>query len=238
MSLHLFYIEQPLSAPGVYEVTGQEAQHMLRVLRMRPGDAAMVFDGTGGRAQCTLQTTTKNTAVVQVDHVMHDPQPRLTLTLAVAIPKGKRWQMLVEKAVELGADAIVPILAERSVAKGEGDSSKWQQWALAAAKQSRRSWLPVVHTPVPLEQAAAVPTDVRLLAAPQGEAPAVWAGRLAASCSCMVFVGPEGGFTCAEEEAIVRAGALRARLAPGILRIETAAMAACAVIRALDLNNG
>lgn len=229
-----FLLDEPLTRPGEYTLNRQESHHAINVLRHKQGDAVVVFDGDGNYAEAVIVAADRNAVRVAVDGVFSERHLPLKLTIATAIPKGKRWQTLVEKCTELGVDRIVPILSDRSVAKGEGDAGKWRRWVVEAAKQSRRARLPEIVEPVP---AAEVPAMARngnamlLIADPAGESPRVYRDMLGHVMEVIVLVGPEGGFSQTELDAFRRAGAGTICLSPFTLRIETAAAVVCAIIR-------
>lgn len=229
-----FLLEQPLSGPGIYRLGVQESHHAARVMRVRPGDAVVVFDGEGNYAEATVESVEKDAVAVRVDGVRSEAHLPLHLTIATAIPKGKRWQTLVEKCTELGADCIWPLLTRRSVAKGEGDAERWRRWIIEAAKQSRRAWLPEIWNPLPLPEAVSLARNQNVLlfyADPVGESPTVYAEMLPHALQVVALIGPEGGFADEELELIRREGGKPVRLSPFILRVETAAATMCAIIR-------
>jgi 16S rRNA (uracil1498-N3)-methyltransferase len=133
-------------------LTGSEAYHACGVLRLQPGDRVVLFDGRGREA--TAEITALDSAAVQL-HILAEtvtPQLRAWITLAQAIPKGKNMDLIVQKAVEIGAAEIFPLLSARTVVQLDPESAvqkqaKWQSVALEAAKQCGQNWLPHVHSP-------------------------------------------------------------------------------------------
>ncbi|MCC8190002.1 MAG: 16S rRNA (uracil(1498)-N(3))-methyltransferase [Planctomycetes bacterium] len=233
-----FLLDQPLTGPGEYVLGRLEAHHARQVLRLGRGDAVVVFDGRGGAAEAEITGGGRGELVVTVTEVRTGERPPLRLTVATAIPKGKRWQMLVEKCTELGVDRIQPLLTERSVARGEGDGEKWRRWVVEAAKQCRRLWLPEVASPISLADFLHRSREdgARLVVAdPGGEAPAAVLPSPPPALAFAIVIGPEGGLTDAEVAACRAAGARLVRLGPFVLRVETAAAAACALIRGMGL---
>ena len=236
MAQSRFLLDEPMTGPGEYVLGRQESHHAVNVLRCRCDDAIVVFDGRGNYAEAIITDAGRNAVRVRVDGVHREEHLPLTLTIASAIPKGKRWQLLVEKCTELGADRILPLLSERSVAKGEGDAEKWRRWAVEAAKQSRRAWIPEISEPMALAEILAVAKRENALlfvADAGGESPASFQGMPGHASRATVLIGPEGGFTAEEMAGVSAHGAKPIRLSPFILRIETAAAAACAVFREL-----
>lgn len=234
MSYPRFLLDDTLGGPGEYSLNAQESHHAFNVLRLRQGDVIIAFDGNGQHAEAIVVDASRSAVRVRVDDVHRDERLPLELTIVTALPKGKRWQSLVEKCTELGVDRIIPLLSERSVVKGEGDADKWRRWAIEAAKQSRRSWIPEIDEPMRLAAALALSREVGaflLLADPDGENPSSFRGMLGDVSRIMVVVGPEGGFTDEELAKCREYGAKAIRLSPFTLRIETAATAVCAILR-------
>lgn len=233
-TLSRFLVEQVLAGPGDYVLDRQESHHAVNVLRLRAGDEVVVFDGRGNYAVGVVARADKAATVVAVAEVNSELRRPIEITIGTGIPKGKRWQMLVEKCTELGVDRLIPTLSGRSVVKGEGDSSRWRRWAVEAAKQSRRAFVPEVFEPMKLDEVlawAAREKVLPLLADMDGDTPRAFQERIKEAGRVMVLIGPEGGFTDAEIKLYDSAGVLKIRLSPFILRIETAAATACALIR-------
>lgn len=231
-----FLVEQPLTSPGEFILGREESHHAADVLRLREGAQIVLFDGLGGFADAVVVAVRKGAVAARAGQPGHEPPLSPELTVAVAIPKGKRWQVLVEKCVELGADRLTPVLFARSVAKGEGDATKWRRWCVEAAKQSRRCRLPEVEEPVSLSAVLERTTREEaalFLADPAGVAGDVREAAAAAR-RVVVVVGPEGGLADEETALCLARGAKPLCLGPFVLRVETAAMAACAVIRSLS----
>lgn len=238
MSQSRFLLEQPLTGPGEYALGREESHHAATVMRLRADDAVIVFDGFGNRAEAVVLQADRREVRVRVDAVDTEKRSRPHLTIATAIPKGKRWQVLVEKCTELGVDRIYPLLSERSVVKGEGDPEKWRRWIVEAAKQSRRTWLPEIFEPTRLmdiPKLAAEEGAILLIADRDGEPPTHYRHELEKAERVVAIVGPEGGFSDEELVYCRNHGALGVVLSPFVLRIETAAATVCAVIRELTL---
>jgi 16S rRNA (uracil1498-N3)-methyltransferase len=234
-----FFVEPASLEEGEVDLPEEEARHARKSRRLKAGDAAELFDGAGRVGEGEIVAAEGRRVVVRVDRVRAEPPPGVRIELATAVPKAKRWQMLVEKATELGVDRIVPIHFRHTVAEGAGDRARWRRWVIEACKQSRRARLVELEAPRPLNAwlAAPAPRTRRLLAAPEGGT----AARLLSATPrarhpdtawLAVLVGPEAGLTPEEVAACERAGLERLRLGPHILRIETAALGAVALLRA------
>ncbi len=229
-----FLLDESLDGPGEYVLERQESHHAVNVLRHREGDAIAVFDGLGNYAEAVIVVADRNAVRVRVDEVGTEPHLPLMLTIATGIPKGKRWQILIEKCTELGVDRIIPMLSERSVAKGEGDVKKWRRWVVEAAKQSRRSWLPEVTEPLEFAEIldlAGRDGVVLLLADAKGESPRVFRDILRNARQAVVLIGPEGGFSPREIGECLGRGAKAISLSHFTLRVETAAGMVCGMLR-------
>jgi len=213
---------------GLVALDPEEAHH-LRVRRAKAGEVVRVLDGAGKLADGRLVQGPEGFAVA-VGAVREIPPPP-RFTLIVGAGDRERFGWLAEKAAELGVTELVPLQSAwtRSVASRVREShlAALQRRARQAIKQSRAAWEPRVHPPEGVSAAAARGGDSeRWLADARAEPP----GAIPAADALTVVVGPEGGLTEAERAVFVAAGFLPVRLAPGLLRFETAALAAAAVV--------
>ena len=148
--MHRFYL-----APNEWSfatLAGSEAHHARSVLRLQPGDRVTVFDGHGREATAEIGALDSDSVQLRILQTAIVPPLRARITLAQAIPKGKNMDLIVQKAVEIGAAQIFPLLSARTVVQLDAESAvqkqtKWQTVALEAAKQCGQNWLPQVHTP-------------------------------------------------------------------------------------------
>lgn len=206
------------------------------MLRVKPGDEVVVFDGAGRQADAVVQHADRNRLDVTVTRVTEHPfELAYKLTLAVAMPKAHRRGYLIEKCTELGVAAIQPIITERSVAGSKpGAVEKWSRRAIEAAKQSKRTWVPRIETPTLLAKSieclgefdAAALAD----ASPHAVSFSDFLETLPQGGSIMLWIGPEGGWSDAERGLAAEAGLTTVRLSPTVLRTETAAAVACAAV--------
>ncbi|HVS39825.1 MAG TPA: RsmE family RNA methyltransferase [Gemmataceae bacterium] len=225
-----FYVNCPL-APGPVEVAGPEAHHLAVVCRVRRGDVVCLFNGDGREYPAEVREVGKRTVLVDVQSV-EAPQRESPHRLHVAapLPKGDRGQFLIEKLTELGAAVFTPLQTARSVVHPrETKLDKLQRYVVEASKQCGRNVLMTIEPLTPWAEFLRR-TDLphcKVLAHPGGAAWAASAGEAVAA------VGPEGGFTDEEVDAVRSAGWAVVGLGPRILRVETAAMvlAACAAFR-------
>ena len=237
-----FYCET-LAAAAVVELSTAESHHAMHVLRLGAGAEVELFDGRGRRAAGRIAMAKHGKVSVEVvGPVIESPRPAPTIHLATAIPKGKRLDWLLEKATELGAASLTAVRFERSVSGGEplGESARerWRAHCIAAAKQCGLDFLPEIHDPLSLQAFLAAPAAgpaVRLVgdlgegAASLPQAMSDWEPD---EQPVTVLVGPEGGFTPAEREAIRAGGFVPVHLGSTVLRIETAALAMLAGVLA------
>ena len=197
-------------------LVAEDRHHFERVLRLRKGEPVTVSDGAGGWRPCTFGPELEPAGAVE-----HEPVPTPPITVAFALLKGERPELVVQKLTELGVDRISPMVTDRCIVQWEGARSshhtqRLRRVARAAAMQCRRTWLPVVDEVRPFAEVAAEPDAT--LAATEG-------GPIALDRP-VVLVGPEGGWS--PEEA--GRGLPTVRLAPYVLRAETASIVAGALL--------
>ena len=236
MRLNRVFVDGMLAPESNVEVGGGAATHIARVLRLRPGDALIVFDGRGGEYEARIEAIRKDRAFVAVGaHRAVERESPLAVTLAQGVSRGERMDLVVQKATELGVRRIVPLITERSVVRldaRQADAKRrhWHAVAVAACEQCGRNTLPDVELPRRLETlfSKSDPPMQRLVLAPRGE---LRVRELPAEGPVMVLIGPEGGLSETELSAAIRAGFRTLVLGPRILRTETAAVAALAALQ-------
>ncbi|NNE94364.1 MAG: 16S rRNA (uracil(1498)-N(3))-methyltransferase [Verrucomicrobiales bacterium] len=242
MAKHRFYIPESDWNPEALELTGDEAHHCRDVLRCQAGDRVIVFNGAGTESESEIVSIEKGRVELKPLLTNRTDPPPARLTLGQAIPKGKNMDLIIQKATELGASKIVPLLSERTVVQLDGSDlvkkqEKWQRVALEACKQCGQNWLPEVSRPVTVEQFLQSPeaTDsFRLVAAISDEAQSL-KDILAEQGdqrpeSATILIGPEGDFTPAEISQALSSGFAPLSLGPIVLRSETAAIYALSVV--------
>lgn len=243
MGLHRFLVDAPLS-PGVDVDLGERnAHHALRVLRLRDGETIEVFDGRGTRARATLAHQGRAGALARIETTEAGTgESPLAITLAQCVSAADRMDWTIEKAVELGVAAIVPLLSERGTVRLDEDRARkrharWQEIITAACMQCGRDRLPSLApaAPLPAWLASRSPADddLALMLSPRGEHALRALPFPPAPARVTLLVGPEAGLSPGEETAARRAGFLPLRFGPRVLRTETAGPAVLAAIGAL-----
>ena len=233
-----FYISPENWNPDALALTGTEAHHARDVLRMKPAEKLVLFNGRGREITAEIVDLSGDGIQLRKLHEAETPALRCRIILGQAIPKGKNMDLIVQKAVEIGAAEIAPIISDRTVVQVDPESAaqkhvKWQQIAIEAAKQCGQNWLPQVHEPRSLSDffAASATFDLRLIGSLQPDAQHLKEILADYSSehrrlpeSVLMLIGPEGDFTPAELALARRHACRPITLGPIILRVETAAI--------------
>ncbi|MCR5294528.1 MAG: 16S rRNA (uracil(1498)-N(3))-methyltransferase [Lachnospiraceae bacterium] len=239
--MYRFFINQEQLSDGFVTVSGEDAHHMQHVLRMRPGEAVETVDEEGLLYHCRIAEFTAEEAILSVEEISaSENELPCRITLYMGLPKFDRMELIVQKAVELGAARIVPVAMQRSVVKLDEKKAaarrkRWQAIADAAAKQSKRGLIPEVGSVVSFKEALAGAKAMDHILFPYECAEGIGNSRRAlasikAGETLALFIGPEGGFGLSEVEAAREAGAEVLTLGRRILRTETAAIAAMSIL--------
>lgn len=230
-----FFIHPADISGRIVRLTGENANHIARVLRMRPGESVVLCDGCKTDYIASLQNIGKTEVTAAIEQTMPSAgEPDFQVTLFQAMPKGTKMDSIIQKCTELGVSKIIPCNLSRCVVKLEGDADakkktmRWRSIAEAAAKQSQRGIIPVVEQPVSFDRALSMmkahdfcfaayeletQQDMRALLQRT-------AGRQVRSVAFLV--GPEGGISDAEAELLCSNGIPTVHLGSRILRTETA----------------
>lgn len=228
MSIPRVHCEATLAAGAEIAATPAQAHHLGTVLRRGPGDPVLVFNATDGEYAAEVMALRKDRGSFRLGAQTRPPAPEPPLTLLVAALKRDAMDWLVEKATELGATRIQPVLTQRSVAS-HANLERLAAIARGAAEQCERLGVPRMDAALPLHVILdAWPGEPLLVAAERRSAPPIRALARA------LLIGPEGGFTPAElDDLAARPFVSLCRLGPRILRAETAAVAGLAALQAL-----
>jgi len=234
------YVNAPLEPQARLELPDGAAHHAARVLRLREGDLALLFDGRGGEYEARLSMPGRGRVVAEIG-AWHDVEREsaLAVTLVQAVSSGEKMDFTIQKAVELGVAAIQPVLSVKSVVRlsAEREAKKlmhWKRVAISACEQCGRNRLPEVREALSVEAYCRTPgpASLRLLLSPAANR-GLKSARDRIKEAVTLAVGPEAGFSAGEEQLLEGAGFVPVRLGQRILRTETAALAALAALNAL-----
>jgi 16S rRNA (uracil1498-N3)-methyltransferase len=239
VSAPLFLVDE-LPGGKRFTLAGAEGHHAATVQRLKVGEDLLLSDGRGGTAVAEVTAVGRGSVDVAVlgREVADAPDPRLVVVQGIA--KGDRGELAVQAMTEIGVDEIVPWAASRSVAQWRGDRGvkareKWVSTVREAAKQARRSWLPVVagNPDVSTKTVSALLSAAAAAFVLHEEATdRLSQAKLPDGGDIVLVVGPEGGISDQELGSFVAAGAQPVRLGDSVLRTSTAGMAALAVLSA------
>lgn len=235
-----FFVDRKNISGDTAILSGTEAGHMLRSLRLRVGDSFHAFDEDGNRYRMRiLEATSRSLRAEVLESSPPEAPPAVSLTLMVGLPKADKMDFILEKATELGCSRVVAFRSSRTIPRLEGDDARrrllrWERVALAAAKQCGAGRMPAIEGVLPYGDA------LRRVADAEGkvvfyEGVGTFGlkkvlGDMGDARSVALLVGPEGGFSEDEVADAERAGFVRAGLGPRILRVETAAVAVLGMV--------
>lgn len=232
-----FFLSDKLTADLV--VTGGEAHHMLRVLRFAAGDQVVVVDPEGQAAVAKITKTADSEVFLTVEQKLEEEQEApIIVRLAQGLPKSDKMDYIVQKAVELGVSEIIPVATDESVVrydagKQQSRRDRWQKIAAEAAKQCRRTRVPVIAPVQDLAQVLlATDHNTQIIVLYEGQVPLGLKKALAEKTGSeyLLIIGPEGGLSSREVKLSQERGASIVTMGPRILRTETAALAAITAV--------
>jgi 16S rRNA (uracil1498-N3)-methyltransferase len=234
------YVDAELSPQARLVLPEDTAHHAARVLRLREGEPIALFNGLGGEYAARVAKIGKKGVEVEIgEHSALERESPLAVTLVQAVSSGEKMDFTIQKAIELGAAAIQPVLTAKSVVRlsAEREAKKlahWKRIAIAACEQCGRNRVPVVQEALSVDAYCRAPGEasLRLLLSPEGNA-GLSEIKQQIGHTVTIAAGPEAGFSDGEERLFQRAGFVPVRLGRRILRTETAALAALAALNAL-----
>jgi 16S rRNA (uracil1498-N3)-methyltransferase len=237
MRLSRVFVDAPLASGARVTLRGSAAGHVTRVLRLRAGAPLTLFNGQGGEFAGCIEAARADAVTVVVGAASPtERESPLCLTLAQGVSRAERMDLVVQKATELGVSRLVPLLTERSVVRLDARQAArklahWRAIAIGACEQSGRNQLPQLAEPLELREflQETVAGGTRLLLSP---AATLGVADVPAPIGPVtVLIGPEGGLSAEEQTRAAAAGFLGVRLGPRVLRTETAAIAALALLQ-------
>jgi len=236
--LRRFYAPVSAISANKIKLDAEETHHLRDVLRLTKGDQIHVFDGAGTEYRCKIISVERSSATVEIiDKESKTVESQIDITLCQALAKGEKFDLIVQKVTELGVRTIIPMLTAHSEVKPNAESAerrltRWRRIALEAVKQSERTRLVDIRPPLSLVDALKIEADVKYFFAERGSKP-IAEETDSVKQTLAIFIGPEGGWS-QEEEAVAREhGCDIVTIGPRILRTETAAVAAVALIQYL-----
>ena len=231
-----FYIDKSDINENTATITGEEAQHISRVLRMKKGDAVTLCDGEGYFYEAVLSDFSDKTVIADIlSKRVAETEPQVKVTVFQGVPKNPKFETIIQKLTEIGAVRLVPVDTKRAVAKldKENKVDRLRKIAREAAKQSKRGIVPEVLSPVSFKEAVKMAAEADLALIPYEEEREMslkkaLTGKTPKSVS--VMIGPEGGFDSEEIQLAKENGITSVTLGKRILRTETAPIAVCSAI--------
>lgn len=234
MRIPRFFIDSSLTL-GANVLPEASAHYISRVLRLAAGASVQLFDGSGREYRGELVEVGKKQVTVELNEALPGlPEPGLRIHLGQGLSRGERMDWAIQKATELGAVEITPIITERCEVRLKDERADkrlahWRQIAVSACEQCGRSVIPTIHPPSPLQEWLAVEAELKLVLHPVAEP--LSAHQRPATLAFLI--GPEGGLNNAEVEQARGAGFQPARLGPRVLRTETAPVVALSIAQQL-----
>lgn len=231
-----FFTESEIASEN-YIITGENARHIAKSLRMKPGEELTLVTPAGEQLDCIVSSVNADCVEVKINSRKHcENEPDVEITLYQALPKGDKMEYIVQKCVELGITRIVPVISARCISRPDEKSLakkqiRWQKIAREAAQQSRRGIIPKIEPAVSFKQAADMCSrneqNIIFYELGGDSVKTLINGK---PRSIGIFIGSEGGFEEAEVELVKQNGGFAATLGKRILRAETAPLAALSII--------
>lgn len=239
--MHYFFVHNQSLTPGSeVALLPEDHNHAYRVLRLKTGETVALADGKGLSALGKVSLSNQAEVRVSLERAFPPVKPLIDITLLQALAKGDKMDLIFRQAVELGVSRLIAVETERTVPqldakKAEKRLQRWKTIARAAAAQCRRPYLPLVEPQVRLCDFLGQAGDIPIIVPWESENSLPLTKYLRQPCpsgrAVFVLIGPEGGFTTAEIEQLEQGGAVTVSLGPRILRSETAAVTAIALVQ-------
>ena len=241
--MYHFFVDSSAIGEGKVRITGADLNHMKNVLRMKPGEVVLISDGTGKDYNCQVETYTEGEGILEILSENEDSRELPSrIWLFQGLPKSDKMEVIIQKAVELGAAGVIPVATRNAVVKldakkAESKVRRWQAIAESAAKQSKRSYIPQVGAVMSLKEAFSYIEEQKfdlcmipyeLEKGMDGTKQVL--SRLASGQQIAVFIGPEGGFDEEEIRLALEKNVIPVSLGKRILRTETAGPAILALL--------
>ena len=241
--MYHFFVDSSAIGEGKVRITGADLNHMKNVLRMKPGEVVLISDGTGKDYNCQVETYTEGEGILEILSENEDSRELPSrIWLFQGLPKSDKMEVIIQKAVELGAAGVIPVATRNAVVKldakkAESKVRRWQAIAESAAKQSKRSYIPQVGAVMSLKEAFSYIEEQKfdlcmipyeLEKGMDGTKQVL--SRLASGQQIAVFIGPEGGFDEEEIRLALEKKVIPVSLGKRILRTETAGPAILALL--------
>lgn len=237
MRIPRLYLEHTLEARQTLTLTDRQAHYVARVLRMGSGRPLTVFNGEGGEFSAHILDVDKKAVTLEIgEHLAENRQSPLEIELAIGLSRGERWDLVLQKATELGVTRLVPLVTERTEVKLKGErlgkkQAHWQQICISACEQCQRNILPQLDSVCTLDDYLPRARGAEKYVLHHRDSRHLDASAAPASVS--LLIGPEGGLSDTEIEAARRAGFSPLTLGPRVLRTETAPIVALSVVQHL-----
>ena len=236
--MNRFYLANDSWQGDTLTLEGDEAKHCSRVMRTREGDLIEIFDGLGKSARCTVLSVDRDRIKTNINDQTHEPPAQFPVTLCQSIPKGSNMELIIQKAVELGVNAIQPLITDHTVARPEAlpkKQEKWQRIALEACKQCGQNYLPEVKQPQHfkawIEKSEGFDTSIIASLDPEAVHLKTHLEKAPFSGSIGLLIGPEGDFSHAEYQQAYQQGFHPISFGNIIMRVETASIYGLSLIQ-------
>lgn len=238
-NLHRFFVPPNNIQDNTVILTEEHSNHIKNVLRMKPGDHCMVFDGTGFEYEVLLEQIQPEPAGRIINRFITGLQEKVKITLVQGLAKGDKMDLIIQKCSEIGVDTFIPCRCERTIVKLDQDGAikkqeRWQKISQSAAEQSHSITVPQVEPVIDLISVLKQVKPGQLAIIPWENEKATSLKKVLKGSTArdiIFFIGPEGGFTEKEINAARKAGVLPVSLGQHILRTETAGIAVAAILR-------